>query len=180
MEKPVAPLSGDAGALEPEALSLEDRAVIELIELLFFAYRDFIREPDDLLSQYNFGRAHHRVLHFIWRHPGMSVAGLLEILGITKQSLARVLKQLIKQQLVYQKTGKSDRRQRLLFLTGKGMVLTQSLVMLQIPRVRAMLGVIGDEGEAHTRKAFYHLIDADKRAWVRSIIEKQPRCEPGT
>src|SRR5258705_10131511 len=94
--------------------------VWDLIELLFFAYRDFVGDPDEVLSKLAFGRAHHRVLHFVNRNPGMKVADLLDILNITKQSLGRVLKQLVDQGFVIQKEGAQDRRQRLLFVTPKG------------------------------------------------------------
>src|SRR5271163_4883184 len=92
----------------------------DLIELLFFAYRDFVGDPDEVLAKLGFGRAHHRVLHFVNRNPGIKVADLLDILKITKQSLGRVLKQLIDQGFVVQREGANDRRQRLLFVTPKG------------------------------------------------------------
>src|SRR6185369_9239306 len=95
----------------------------DIIELLFFAYRDFIGDPDDVLAKFGFGRAHHRVLHFVNRNPGMKVAELLDILKITKQSLGRVLKQLVDEGYVVQKAGAQDRRQRLLYLTAKGETL---------------------------------------------------------
>src|SRR5215469_9856928 len=85
--------------------------VREGIELLFFAYRDFTADPDAILSRYGFGRAHHRVIHFVGRHPHMTVSELLGILRITKQSLSRVLGQLVRQDFILQHTGKSDRRQ---------------------------------------------------------------------
>ena len=87
----------------------------DLIELLFFAYRDFVGDPDRLLESLKFGRAHHRVLHFIHRNPGLTVAELLDILRITKQSLNRVLKELLDEHFVEQRTGVTDRRQRQLF-----------------------------------------------------------------
>src|SRR5215813_15031474 len=90
------------------------------IELLYFAYRDFTAEPDEILAQYDFGRAHHRVIHFVGRHPQMTVGELLGILRITKQSLNRVLGQLIRQGFIIQRPGPRDRRQRLLDLTLKG------------------------------------------------------------
>ena len=95
----------------------------DIIELLFFAYRDFVSDPDDVLSNFGFGRAHHRVLHFVNRHPGMKVAELLDVLKITKQSLGRVLKELVDQGYVVQKEGENDRRQRLLYVTSKGKAL---------------------------------------------------------
>ena len=108
-----------------------DASSYELIELLFFAYRDFISEPDEILAGYGFGRAHHRVLHFVDRNPGLSVADLLDILKITKQSLARVLKQLLDQGFVEQRAGKRDRRQRLLHATPEGTRLARTLAAIQ-------------------------------------------------
>ncbi len=103
----------------------------DIIELLFFAYRDFVSDPDDVLAKLEFGRAHHRVLHFVNRNPGMKVADLLDILKITKQSLGRVLKQLIDQSYIVQKEGANDRRQRLLYATPKGEALAMKLAGLQ-------------------------------------------------
>ncbi|HWJ73022.1 MAG TPA: MarR family transcriptional regulator, partial [Kaistia sp.] len=100
----------------------------DIIELLFFAYRDFVGDPDEVLSKLGFGRAHHRVLHFINRNPGMKVADLLDILNITKQSLGRVLKQLLDEDYIVQKAGDADRRQRLLYATAKGETLVARLV----------------------------------------------------
>ena len=105
----------------------------DIIELLFFAYRDFVSDPDDVLARFNFGRAHHRVLHFVNRHPGMKVADLLDVLKITKQSLGRVLKQLVDEGYVLQKEGENDRRQRLLYVTPKGEQLAMKLAGLPGP-----------------------------------------------
>src|SRR5947209_2256573 len=104
-----------------------DETVREGIELLFFAYRDFTAEPDAILAQYGFGRAHHRVVHFVGRHPQMTVGELLGILRITKQSLSRVLGQLVQEGFVMQRPGAQDRRQRLLQLTASGRELERRL-----------------------------------------------------
>ena len=88
----------------------------DLIELLFFAYRDFVGDPDRILADYGFGRAHHRVLHFVQRRPGLTIAELLDILQITKQSLNRVLKELVEKGYIEQRTGRQDKRQRQVFL----------------------------------------------------------------
>ena len=103
---------------------------------MFFAYRDFVSDPDTLLEQLGFGRAHHRVVHFVGRDPGMTVAQLLDILRITKQSLGRVLKDLIDKGYVFQKEGETDRRQRLLHLTAAGEELRQRLMAPQMSRIR--------------------------------------------
>jgi DNA-binding MarR family transcriptional regulator len=116
-----------------------DVAIVELIELLFFAYRDFVSDPDKILKDYGFGRAHHRVIHFVGRHPGICVAELLDILRITKQSLGRVLRQLIDTGHVRQESGDADRRQRLLYLTASGQELHDRLMAPQVARVRAAI-----------------------------------------
>src|SRR2546423_6580965 len=118
---PVDQSSGRSSAPDP------DPQLITFVELLFFAYRDFTREADAALAEYGMGRAHHRVLHFVNRHPGLRVADLLEILKITKQSLARVLKQLVDQGWIVQKAGESDRRQRRLHASEKRALLARRL-----------------------------------------------------
>ena len=110
-----------------------------LIELLFFAYRDFIADADAILAEMEFGRAHHRVLHFVDRKPGLTVAELLEFLGITKQSLSRVLKQLVDDGYVRQDEGAGDRRRRELHLTPKGNALIERLREPQSRRIRTAL-----------------------------------------
>src|SRR5215475_15250935 len=107
----------------------------DIIELLFFAYRDFVGDADQELEAFGFGRAHHRVMHFVYRYPGLKVADLLDVLRITKQSLGRVLKQLLDEGYIVQKTGNSDRRQRLLYATAKGEALVTKLVTLQTRRI---------------------------------------------
>jgi DNA-binding MarR family transcriptional regulator len=108
--------------------------MFDLIELFFFAYRDFVGDADRLLMRYNFGRAHHRVLYFVDRRPGLSVAELLDLLKITKQSLSRVLKDLLDQNYIEQRPGDTDRRQRLMFPTEKGEALALELAALQSRR----------------------------------------------
>ena len=113
--------------------------MFDLIELFFFAYRDFVGDADRLLLRYNFGRAHHRVLYFVDRRPGLSVAELLDLLKITKQSLSRVLKDLLDQAYLEQRPGLADRRQRLMFATEKGHVLALELAELQSRRFASAL-----------------------------------------
>src|SRR6202000_386167 len=115
----------------------------DLIELLFFAYRDFVSDPDQLLDKLSFGRAHHRVLHFVNRNPGMKVAELLDILRITKQSLGRVLKQLIDQGYVLRREGAEDPPPRALFVTGKGEAPPLRLAMLQPERITRPFAELG-------------------------------------
>ncbi len=118
-----------AGADAGEAVDFE------IIELLFFAYRDFTSDPDVILEKRGFGRAHHRVLHFVDREPGMTVADLLDTLRITKQSLARVLKQLIDSGYIHQVAGPEDRRQRKLYTTKEGKTLARALAEPQSRRI---------------------------------------------
>ena len=112
-----------------------DAVDFEIIELFFFAYRDFTSDPDVILEKRGFGRAHHRVLHFVDRDPGMTVADLLETLRITKQSLARVLKQLIDSGYIHQVAGPEDRRQRMLYTTKEGKTLARALAEPQSRRI---------------------------------------------
>jgi len=143
----------------------------EIIELLFFAYRDFTSDPDAILSDYGFGRAHHRVVHFVNRQPGLTVADLLDTLKITKQSLARVLKQLVESGYVHQVAGPEDRRQRKLYPTRKGRELALALARPQSRRIaRAFSGRDGLDRAAVV--AFLSgMIDPDGNAAKRTAAE---------
>jgi len=147
--------------------------VWDIIELLFFAYRDFVGDPDEVLSKLGFGRAHHRVLHFVNRNPGMTVADLLEILNITKQSLGRVLKQLIDQGHVVQKEGSIDRRQRLLYVTPKGEALALKLADLQTVRINRAFSELGPDAHEAARRFLTAMIDPDNRDGVLRLIERR-------
>jgi DNA-binding MarR family transcriptional regulator len=133
----------------------------DIIELLFFAYRDFVGDADHELEVFGFGRAHHRVLHFVHRYPGLKVADLLDVLRITKQSLGRVLKQLLDEGYIVQKTGNNDRRQRLLFATAKGEALVGRLAGLQTDRINHALGEIGPADADTVRSFLRAMIDRD-------------------
>lgn len=147
-------------------------AIWDLIELLFFAYRDFVSDPDDALAKFAFGRAHHRVLHFVNRNPGMKVADLLDILKITKQSLGRVLKQLVDQGYIVQKEGANDRRQRLLYATPKGEALAMKLAGLQTVRISRALSDLGPGAHEAARRFLIAMIDADGRDEVLQLIAR--------
>ncbi|HEY7665187.1 MAG TPA: MarR family transcriptional regulator [Xanthobacteraceae bacterium] len=147
----------------------------DVIELLFFAYRDFIGDPDEALAKFGFGRAHHRVLHFVNRNPGMKVAELLEILKITKQSLGRVLKQLIDQGYVVQKEGANDRRQRLLYVTAKGETLAMKLAGLQTARIARALSELGPNAHEAACRFLAAMINADQRDAVLRFITRADR-----
>jgi DNA-binding MarR family transcriptional regulator len=147
----------------------------DLIELLFFAYRDFVGDADEALAKFGFGRAHHRVLHFVNRNPGMKVADLLDILRITKQSLGRVLKQLVDQGYVVQKEGANDRRQRLLYVTPKGEALAMRLAVLQTERVARALAELGPGAHEAARRFLAAMIEADARDGVLRFIARADR-----
>lgn len=149
----------------------------DLIELLFFAYRDFIGDADERLAGLGFGRAHHRVLHFVNRHPGMRVADLLDILKITKQSLGRVLRDLVEQGYVVQKAGQSDRRQRLLYLTTKGETLARDLALLQTRRFVRALHECGPGAREAARKFLTAMIDPAAREEVERLIARTARAD---
>ena len=151
-------------------LFLRDEELRQGIELLFFAYRDFTAEPDAILVQYDFGRAHHRVVHFVGRHPGMTVGELLGILRITKQSLNRVLGQLLRQGFIVQHRGVEDRRQRLLELTDIGRELERRLSELQRARVAAAFKKAGVPAVEGFRKVLLAIIAAeeDRRRFGRA------------
>jgi len=142
-----------------------EEAVRQGIELLFFAYRDFTAEPDAILDQYGFGRAHHRVVHFVGRRPQMTVGELLGILRITKQSLNRVLGQLVRQGFIVQQRGARDRRQRLLELTESGRELERRLSAPQRARVAAAYRKAGAQAVEGFRKVLLGIIadEADRR-----------------
>jgi DNA-binding MarR family transcriptional regulator len=148
----------------------------DIIELLFFAYRDFVGGPDEALAKFGFGRAHHRVLHFVNRNPGMKVAELLDILKITKQSLGRVLKQLVDEGYVLQKEGVNDRRQRLLFVTPKGEALAMKLAGLQAARISKALSEIGPDGYDSARRFLVAMINAENRGGVLRFIARADRA----
>jgi DNA-binding MarR family transcriptional regulator len=145
--------------------------VWDLIELLFFAYRDFVGDADEVLARLGFGRAHHRVLHFVNRNPGMKVAELLDILRITKQSLGRVLKQLIDEGYVEQKEGATDRRQRLLFVTAKGEALALKLAGLQSARIDRALAGPGYNDHDMARRFLIAMLDPGQRDSVLRLID---------
>ena len=173
-----AKISAPANSLteRPGATPAHAEPIWDIIELLFFAYRDFVGDPDEVLSKLGFGRAHHRVLHFVNRNPGMKVADLLEILNITKQSLGRVLKQLVDQGFVVQKEGAQDRRQRLLYVTPKGETLALKLAGLQTQRINRAFAELGPNAHEAARRFLTAMIDADNREGVLRLITRAERA----
>ncbi|MGH6673797.1 MAG: MarR family winged helix-turn-helix transcriptional regulator [Xanthobacteraceae bacterium] len=150
----------------------------DLIELLFFAYRDFVGDPDEALAQLAFGRAHHRVLHFVNRNPGMKVAELLDVLKITKQSLGRVLKQLIDEGYILQREGANDRRQRLLYVTPAGEALAMRLAGMQTARISRVVAELGPGGYEAARRFLAGMIDERYREGVLRMIARADSVRP--
>jgi DNA-binding MarR family transcriptional regulator len=153
---------------------VDDPSHVAMVELLFFAYRDFTGEADAVLAELSFGRAHHRVLHFVNRNPGLRVADLLGILKITKQSLARVLKQLVDEGYICQTAGAVDRRERRLHLTDRGRALAEKLLTLQARRLGAALEAIGPEAAEAAEAFLFGVISREERANVENIVKKSP------
>lgn len=154
----------------------------ELIELFFFAYRDFVGEPDRLLAQHGFGRAHHRVLHFVNRHQGLTVAELLEILDITKQSLARVLKELVSAGFIDPRAGVEDRRQRLLYLTLRGRDFAHELAGMQGRRFARALAALPPDARETVARFLDGIIDEGRRHDPRKRAtsgDQHDRMAPG-
>jgi DNA-binding MarR family transcriptional regulator len=154
------------------AVQAPSKPDMALIELVFFGYRDFVGEPDRVLSRFGFGRAHHRVLHFVNRHSGLTIATLLDILGITKQSLARVLKDLIEGGFIEQRSGADDRRQRLLHLTDKGAALAMELAEKQGRRIADALKEAGPDSREIIARFLMGLIERRERDHIRSMITR--------
>jgi DNA-binding MarR family transcriptional regulator len=168
-------LPPDRPARATDAPAAADEPIWDIIELLFFAYRDFVGDPDHVLAKFGFGRAHHRVLHFINRNPGIKVADLLVILKITKQSLGRVLKQLVDQGYVVQQEGANDRRQRLLFVTAKGEALALRLAGLQTTRIARAVAELGPGAHEAARRFLAAMIDGADRDEVLRLIARADR-----
>jgi DNA-binding MarR family transcriptional regulator len=149
--------------------------LVAFVELFFFAYRDFTGEADAVLQRFELGRAHHRVLHFVNRHPGLRVIDLLDILKITKQSLARVLKTLIDGGFIEQRAGESDRRERLLFTSPKGRALAERLVGLQVARVGQALAAAGPEGADSVRRFLAAMVSHADREAIEAMLKAAAR-----
>ncbi len=144
-------------------LFLTDEQLRKGIEAMFFAYRGFTADPDRILLVHDFGRAHHRAIHFIHRTPGTTVNNLLAILGVTKQSLNRVLRSLIEGGLVESRVGRRDRRERNLVLTAAGAELERELSQAQRARMRAAYRVAGPQAVAGFRQVLEAMMDPDQR-----------------
>jgi DNA-binding MarR family transcriptional regulator len=152
-------------------LFLTDEQVRKGIEAMFFAYRGFTSDPDRILEGMDFGRAHHRAIHFIHRSPGTTVSNLLTTLGVTKQSLNRVLRSLIEDALVEARVGRRDRRERHLYLTPKGLELERSLSDAQRARMRAAYRAAGPQAVAGFRQVLEAMMDPEMRKQYQGLKE---------
>ncbi len=166
----------DAGAPQggETLLFLTDEQLRKGIEAMFFAYRGFTADPDRILGDYGYGRAHHRAVHFIHRAPGTTVNNLLAILGVTKQSLNRVLRTLIEDGLVESRVGERDKRERHLFLTEAGADLERSLSEAQRTRMRAAYRAAGPEAVQGFRQVLEAMMDKDMRRHYQAMKDAAP------
>jgi DNA-binding MarR family transcriptional regulator len=152
-------------------LFLTDEQLRRGIEAMFFAYRGFTADPDRILENHAYGRAHHRAIHFINRSPGTTVNNLLAILGVTKQSLNRVLRTLVEDGLVESRVGTRDKRERHLYLTDQGIALERELSEAQRTRMRAAYRSAGPDAVAGFRTVLEQMMDPDLRHHYLSSTE---------
>ena len=139
-------------------LFLSDKEIRKVIELIFFSYRDFTSGPDEILDKINFGRAHHRVIYFVGKREQITIRNLLSILQITKQSLSRVLNQLVKEKYILLSTG-DDKRTRNLSLTKKGMELEEKLTDIQTNKIKNVIKNANETDINGFKKILYAMID---------------------
>jgi DNA-binding MarR family transcriptional regulator len=173
-----APDDGEAKKTPRLPAGYDEEQLVALVELLFFAYRDFVGEPDKILLGLGFGRAHHRVLHFVNRNPGLRVADLLGVLKITKQSLGRVLKQLVDEGYVLQTTGPTDRRERRLHLTERGRLLANELLALQMRRMARALADAGPNSAAPSAAFLAGVIEASDASATADLVARAAGTAP--
>jgi len=164
----------ESGQISPggeSLLFLTDEQLRKGIEAMFFAYRGFTADPDRILEEHAYGRAHHRAIHFINRAPGLTVNNLLTILGVTKQSLNRVLRALIEDGLVESRIGTRDKRERNLFLTESGAALESKLSTAQTARMRAAFRDAGPEAVRGFRTVLEAMMDPEMRLRYQAFKE---------
>ena len=164
----------DSASGSESLLFLTDEQVRKGIEAMFFAYRGFTADPDRILEGMDYGRAHHRAIHFIHRSPGLTVSSLLMFLGVTKQSLNRVLRTLFDDGLVEARVGKTDRRERRLHLTNKGAALERALSDAQRARMRAAYRAAGPQAVQGFRTVLEAMMDPELRRQYLGLREDAP------
>jgi len=154
-----------------QLLFLTDEQLRQGIEMMFFAYRGFTAYPDLILDAHGYGRAHHRAIHFICRKPGLTVSELLDILGVTKQSLNRVLRELVNNGLVESRIGKHDRRQRNLHLTSEGKAFEKELSSAQRQKMRKAYSAAGPEAVQGFRTVLNAMFEPEAAAQIKRLRE---------
>lgn len=167
-------MSDQLSPSRPPLLFLTDEELRKGIEAMFFAYRGFTADPDRILESHGYGRAHHRALHFIHRSPGTTVNNLLSILGVTKQSLNRVLRSLIDEGLVEARVGTRDKRERHLYLTATGSALEQELAEAQRERMRGAYREAGPEAVRGFRTVLEAMMDDSMRHHFKQLKDPEP------
>jgi DNA-binding MarR family transcriptional regulator len=166
--------AGASGATGGSLLFLTDEQLRKGIEAMYFAYRGFTADPDRILEHLDYGRAHHRAMHFINRSPGTTVNNLLCLLAVTKQSLNRVLRTLIEDRLVESRVGSEDKRERHLYLTEAGRTLERQLADAQTARMRAAYRQAGPDAVAGFRTVLEAMMDSEQRRQFRALREREP------
>ncbi|MDA1180801.1 MAG: MarR family transcriptional regulator [Proteobacteria bacterium] len=149
---------------------LNEKEIRKIIELVFFSYRDFTAGPDQILEKLNFGRAHHRVIYFVGKKDKITIKELLRVLKITKQSLSRVLNQLVKEGFILVSTG-SDKRTKNLSLTTSGLSLENELSTIQITKIKKVISNFNKEDIDGFIKILYEMIEADNKATFQHLNE---------
>ena len=147
---------------------LNDKEVRKVIELLFFSYRDFTSGPDKILEKLNFGRAHHRVIYFVGKKNNITIKELLAVLQITKQSLSRVLNQLVNEKFIIVSSG-LDKRTKKLSLTDKGIELENQLSTIQINKIRGVINKFSEENINRFKKILFDMIEAENKKTFQQI-----------
>ncbi len=147
---------------------LNDKEIRKVIELLFFSYRDFTSGPDKILEKLNFGRAHHRVIYFVGKKKNITIKELLGVLKITKQSLSRVLNQLVNERFIIVSTG-IDKRTKKLSLTQKGEDLENQLSTIQIDKIKKVINKFSEENINGFKEILYDMIETDNKKTFQQI-----------
>ncbi|MDC0217258.1 MarR family transcriptional regulator [Pelagibacteraceae bacterium] len=149
---------------------LNDKEIRKIIELVFFSYRDFTAGPDKILEKLNFGRAHHRVIYFVGKKDKITIKELLGVLKITKQSLSRVLNQLVKEDFIVVSTG-LDKRTKNLSLTSSGLSLENDLSTIQIQKIKNVINNFNQEDIDGFKKILYEMIEIDNKKTFQHLNE---------
>ena len=147
---------------------LNDKEIRKVIELLFFSYRDFTSGPDKILEKLNFGRAHHRIIYFVGKKNNITIKELLLVLQITKQSLSRVLNQLVNERFIIVSTG-IDKRTKKLSLTQKGEDLENQLSTIQIDKIKKVINKFSEENINGFKEILYDMIETDYKKTFQQI-----------